>query len=117
MKLIVDAQLPSKLSSILNQLGIDAMHVDELPEGDETSDANIIEYADVNNLIVLTKDYDFYHSHMALGKPKRLFLISTGNIKNRKLFNLFRNNVEVISDSLKHYSFIELTNVGIIQHR
>ncbi len=47
-------ELPSKLSSILNQLGIDAMHVDELPEGNETSDANIIEYADANNLIVLT---------------------------------------------------------------
>ena len=38
MKLIVDAQLPAKLCEILNQLGLESIHVDELPKGDETSD-------------------------------------------------------------------------------
>ena len=59
MKLIVDAQLPSKLCEILAQLGIDSIHVDALPEGDETSDLEISEFADKNNLIVPTKDFDF----------------------------------------------------------
>ncbi len=117
MKLIVDAQLPNKTCDILNGLGINSIHVDELPNGDETSDTDITEYADVNNLMVLTKDYDFYHSHMALGKPKRLFLVSTGNIKNRKLFDMFRNNIELILNSLEQYNFIELTNKGIILHK
>ena len=85
MKLIVDAQLPSKLCEILKQLGIDSIHVDELPKGDETPDLEISEYADSNNLIVLTKDFDFYHSHMSVDKPKKLFLITTGNLKNRQL--------------------------------
>jgi len=116
MKLIVDAQLPNKLCEILNQLGFDSIHVDELPKGDETSDADIIQYADDNELIVLTKDFDFYHSHMIHSKPKRLILISTGNIKNRQLFDLFRNNFIIISKSLKRNSFVELTNDGITQH-
>ena len=83
MKLLVDAQLPSKLCEILIDLGIDAIHVDELPKGDETSDFEITKYANQNNLVVTTKDSDFYHSHMVLNTPKRLFLISTGNMKNR----------------------------------
>lgn len=64
MKLIVDAQLPVKLCEILNQLGLNSMHVDELPQGDETPDAEITEFADLENLIVVTKDFDFYHSYM-----------------------------------------------------
>jgi predicted nuclease of predicted toxin-antitoxin system len=54
VNLIVDAQLPSKICEILNQLGIESIHVDRLPKGDETPDFEISEYADVNNLMVLT---------------------------------------------------------------
>lgn len=62
MKLIVDAQLPVKLCEILNQLGVESIHVDDLPKGDETSDREITKIADRENLIVATKDFDFYHS-------------------------------------------------------
>jgi predicted nuclease of predicted toxin-antitoxin system len=44
MKLIVDAQLPTKLCEILNQLGLESMHVDELPKGDETTDTEITNF-------------------------------------------------------------------------
>ncbi|MEX2568719.1 MAG: DUF5615 family PIN-like protein [Cyclobacteriaceae bacterium] len=116
MKLIVDAQLPVKLCEILNQLGVDSIHVDELPKGDETLDREITEFADSENLIVATKDFDFYHSYMTLGKPKKLFLITTGNLKNRQLFNLFRNNALLIKNALDRSNFIELSNEGITEH-
>ena len=114
MNIIVDAQLPFKLCEILQQLGASSIHVQELPDGDETSDLEIIKYADRNKLIVLTKDSDFYHSHMALGKPNKLLLISTGNIKNTQLFSLFRNNFLLISNSLEKNNFVELTTEGLI---
>lgn len=116
MKLIVDAQLPVKLCEILNELGLDSIHVDELPKGDETPDIEITGFADHENLIVVTKDFDFYHSYMTLGKPKKLFLITTGNLKNRQLFDLFRNNTLVIKNALNRSSFLELSNEGIIEH-
>ena len=116
MKLIIDAQLPAKLCEILNQLGIDSIHVDELPKGDETPDFEISTYADSNNLIVLTKDFDFYHSHMGLDRPKKLFLVTTGNLKNRQLFDLFRNNILLIKNALGRSDFLELNNEGIIEH-
>ncbi|GAB5525941.1 MAG: hypothetical protein Roseis2KO_38130 [Roseivirga sp.] len=117
MKLIVDAQLPVKLCEILNQLGLDSMHVDELPKGDETTDTEIIRFADHKDLIVVTKDFDFYHSYMTLSKPKKLFLITTGNLKNRQLFDLFRNNSLIIKNALNRSSFVELSNQGITEHK
>ena len=117
MKLIVDAQLPAKLCEILTQLGLVSMHVDELPNEDETADMEITNFADCESLIVVTKDFDFYHSHMTLGKPKKLFLITTGNLKNKQLFNLFRNNALLIKNALDRSTFIELSNEGITEHK
>lgn len=117
MKLIIDAQLPMKLCEILEELEIESIHVEELIKGDETPDPEIANYADQNNLIVRTKDTDFYHSHMALNKPKKLFIITTGNLKNRQLFDLFRSNILVIKKALAHSNFIELNNEGIIEHK
>jgi len=116
MKVIVDTQLPTKLCEIIDQLGIDAMHVDELSKGDETSDQEITEYADSNDLFIVTKDADFYHSFMTLQKPRKLLLITTGNLKNRQLFDLFRNNAMIIQKALKRSNFLELSNNGIIEH-
>jgi len=116
MKLILDAQLPVKLCEILKQLGLESIHVDELPKGDETPDMEITKFADLENFIVVTKDFDFYHSYMALGRPKKLFLITTGNLKNRQLFDLFRNNALIIKNALIKSSFVELSNDGIIEH-
>ncbi|MEM8893419.1 MAG: DUF5615 family PIN-like protein [Bacteroidota bacterium] len=116
IKLIVDAQLPLKPCEILGQFELDTIHVDELPKGDETADAEITEFADKNGFMVITKDLDFYHSHMTLGKPKRLFLVTTGNLKNRQLFDLIRDNVSEIKKALSRSSFIELSNTGITEY-
>ena len=99
MKLVVDAQLPKKLCEILNQLGLESLHFDTLPLGDETPDKEIAAFADKQKLMLITKDFDFYHSHMTEGKPAKLFLITTGNLKNRQLFDLFRNNILIIKNN------------------
>lgn len=116
MSLLIDAQLPHKLCEILLDLGLDSIHVIELENGDESTDLEIIEYADRNELIVITKDTDFYHSHMTLNRPQKLFLVSTGNLKNRELFDLFRNNILIIKKALESSDFVELNNTGIIAH-
>jgi predicted nuclease of predicted toxin-antitoxin system len=117
MKLIVDAQLPKKLCENIESTRVRSLHVDALPKGDETPDTEISTYADEQKLMLITKDFDFYHSHMAIGKPAKLFLITTGNLKNRQLFDLFRNNILIIKNALSRSSFIELDNEGIVEHK
>lgn len=116
MKFLVDAQLPSKLCEILETAGLTSVHVDSLPNEDETSDRDISIYADQEDLIVITKDSDFYHSHMILGQPKKLLLITTGNIKNRRLFDLIRDNAIMIKSLFATCSYVEMTNDSIIGH-
>ncbi len=116
MRFLIDAQLPSKLCEILHKAGFSAIHVDALPAGDETSDKEIASYADQHNLIVITKDADFYHSHMILRQPQKLLLIPTGNLKNRALFDLFRTNALIIRNLFETCHYVEMTNDSIIGH-
>ena len=116
MKFLVDAQLPPKMCEILNNAGFEARHVEALPEGDETPDREIAVYADGHNLMVITKDSDFYFSHMLLHQPQKLFLITTGNIKNRDLFDLIRKHINVIKELVHTCSYIEMSNDGIFGH-
>lgn len=114
MKFLIDTQLPPLLCEILEKAGYSAAHVDSLPSGDESADKEIIQYADNNDLTVILKDSDFYYSHMILGQPKKLLLITTGNIKNKDLFNLIRNNIIGLKNLYDTCNYVELSNEGLI---
>lgn len=116
MKFLIDAQFPPKLCDILRAAGLDSVHIDSLPNGDETSDKEIASYADEQGLIVITKDTDFYHTHMLIGQPKKLLLVTTGNIKNRRLFDMIRLNSLKISNFFESCNYVELSDEGIFGH-
>lgn len=109
-------QLPAKLCEILAYKHCDTMHVNDMLHGDEITDREIIDLAQLEGRIVITKDADFYHSHMTLGRPGKLLLVTTGNIQNRQLFTLFRAYIDLIEELFSRCSFIELSNEGLIAH-
>ena len=113
---LVDAQLPYLLAEVLRQKGYDAVHTDDLPDKDETSDTVIRQIAARENRIVITKDSDFQDSYLLFKQPPRLLLLTTGNIKNRKLLDLFRQTIISIDELFSLYSFIELNNDEVIVH-
>ncbi|EMR04343.1 hypothetical protein ADICEAN_00506 [Cesiribacter andamanensis AMV16] len=53
---------------------------------------------------------------MILQQPKRLLLITTGNIKNRGLFDLIRANAQTLKALFNSCNYVELTNDSIIGH-
>lgn len=116
MKLLIDAQLPLLLNTILNELGYNSVHVSNLINGDESTDIEIIHYAENNELIVVTKDSDFFHSHSLQNKPSKLLLVSTGNIKNKQLLDIFRKNHLQLHELFKTVNFIEINSSGIASH-
>lgn len=89
MRLLVDAQLPVRLVPLLIELGHDVVHTSELPNGNRTPDREITRIAEVQDRIVVTKDRDFVDGHLLSGAPRRLLLVSTGNIRNDDLIDLF----------------------------
>ncbi|MEM9834025.1 MAG: DUF5615 family PIN-like protein [Bacteroidota bacterium] len=117
MKFIIDAQLPQALAIWLNDHGYNAIHTLELPEANRSDDSEIIIIADREDRVVVSKDTDFFDDHILRGKPKRLLIIKTGNIKNRDLIHLFDRNFERIENLFKRYVLIEINRSELIVHR
>lgn len=84
----------------------------------------ILIYEEMDGIPIYYKNYykvlldqaSFYYFHMIRGQPKRLLLITPGNIKNKELFNLIRANILHLQNLFTSCNFIELTNNGLIGH-
>src|ERR1700677_3871111 len=88
MKFLVDTHLPRRMVQWFNSAGCDAIHTLDLLVGNRSPDAQIIEIAERDQRIVVSKDADFVNSHVLSGRPPKLLLVSTGNISNRDLEKL-----------------------------
>ena len=108
MKFIVDAQLPRKLAVYLNNKRFDTIHTLDLPDKNRTTDIQIIEFADLEKRIVITKDYDFYESKLIKNVPEKLLFVLTGNISNFMLINIFDKYVNKLQEFFKENQIIEL---------
>lgn len=116
MRFLIDAQLPRLLAVRLTELGHPASHTLDLAAGNRTLDQDIALVADHQGAIVITKDVDFLDSHLLAGSPSRLLLVSTGNISNRQLLDLFEAHIDRIVASLAQASLVELTRTDLVIH-
>lgn len=114
MKFLIDAQLPRRLADWLIASGCDAIHTLQLPAANQTTDQEIVALADRESSIVVSKDADFVDSHLLLGRPSKLLLISTGNIRNDALELVFVPQIPDIVREFGTNSFIEFGLSGII---
>jgi predicted nuclease of predicted toxin-antitoxin system len=117
MNFVVDAQLLRRLIPLLQQAGHDAVHTLDLPQGNRTSDAEINEIATREQRVVITKDAGFVNSFLVFGKPYKLLVVSTGNITNADLLNLFRKYLPQIETALQPHRYVELTRTALLIHR
>ena len=115
MKFIVDAQLPKSLAYLLREKGFDVVHTSELPDGNETTDAEINRISLAESRIVISKDADFYDSFTAKKEPYKLLQVKTGNIRNSKLIELFDKNFALIIHELDESSVVQISQNYIIQ--
>ena len=62
---------------------------------------------------VITKDSDFYHSHLLLRRPWKLLLVRTGNIGTRELAALFQRHLPAIVAAFDENSLVELDRQAV----
>jgi predicted nuclease of predicted toxin-antitoxin system len=108
MKFLVDAHLPPSLCTVLSDAGHEALHTSALPAQNRTTDRVINELSLREQRVVVTKDVDFYHSHLLRGEPWKLLLVRTGNIRTRELAQLVRQHLTAIEAALEGNSLVEL---------
>jgi predicted nuclease of predicted toxin-antitoxin system len=117
VKFLVDAQLPARLARFLNDAGHDAVHTSDLPDGNRSTDSWIAQFADSDGRVVVTKDRDFRDGHLLARSPRRLLVVSTGNITNTALLALFEENLHKMVTALESADFVELGSETLVVHR
>ncbi len=113
MNFLVDAHLPPGLCAVLESAQHDAVHTRHLAARNRTSDVVINELSVKEQRVVVTKDTDFYHSHLLHGKPWKLLLVRTGNLRARDLKALFEQHLPAILAALEQNSLVELDRQSV----
>ena len=113
MKFLVDAHLPPGLCALFQAGGHDAIHTSQLPAQNKTSDQVINELSVTDTRVVISKDTDFYYSHVLHGRPWKLLLVRTGNIRTRDLKELFQRQLPAILQTLENNSLVELDRASV----
>lgn len=116
MRFLVDAHLPRRLVYRLREAGQDAVRTLDLPKRNRTTDEEINELAEREQRVIMTKDADFVTSFLQFRKPRKLLLVSTGNISNEELEALFVPNLPVLVAAMETHEYVELTRTSLIIH-
>lgn len=114
MKFLIDAQFPRRMVGWFETAGHDASHTWDLPQGNRTTDDQVVAFADREERVVVTKDADFVNSHLLYARPAKLLLVSTGNISNRDLQELLVPLIPHLVREFQTHAFLELGRTGII---
>ena len=108
MKLLVDAHLPRALCAILIERGHDAIHTSDLPTGNTTPDEQLNDVSVAEDRIVISKDTDFFYSHVLRGRPRKLLLLRTGNMGTAQLCELLAGYWPQIETGLDMHTLLEV---------
>ena len=116
MKFLIDAQLPRRLVYRFQDAGHEAIHTLDLPLGNKSPDRVINEISEQEQRIVVTKDADFVNTFTLYRRPYKLLLVSTGNIRNAELEQLFLQSMPQIARAFEDHNFVELGRTTFIIH-
>jgi predicted nuclease of predicted toxin-antitoxin system len=100
VKFLIDNQLPASLAQYLQKQGFDCRHVLEVGLG-EASDAEICQYAEAQERVIVSKDEDFFYVASQPGTKVRLLWVRLGNCRTSVLLEAFERLWPMIESSLK----------------
>jgi predicted nuclease of predicted toxin-antitoxin system len=92
------------------------VHTLELAEGNASTDQALIEFADANGYVLVSKDSDFVDTHLLVKRPQKLLHLTIGNASNFLLLGVFERNHEVIARGFEAHDFVELSLDAVTLH-
>ena len=113
MRFLVDAHLPPAICALLKSQGHDAIHTRQLPAQNQTPNRTINDLSASDQRVVISKDTDFYYSHLLLQRPYKLLLVRAGNLRTRDLKALFEAHLGEITRALETNSLVELDRSSV----
>ncbi len=113
MKFLLDAHLPPGLRRIFADAGHDAIHTLDLPERNLSKDGTLNAISVAELRVVVTKDTDFYYSHLLHGHPWKLVLVRTGNMSLGDTKALFAKYLPAIAAALEACTLVEIDRQAV----
>jgi predicted nuclease of predicted toxin-antitoxin system len=83
MKLLLDANISWRLSSVLSEYFGECVHVNKTELPKPAKDTEIWNYAKTNGYTIITQDSDFLHLFETKGFPPKVILLRVGNIDRK----------------------------------
>jgi len=80
MKLLLDANISWRLTSVLSENFGECVHVNKTELPKPAKDTEIWNYAATNGYTIITRDSDFLHLFETKGFPPKIILMRVGNI-------------------------------------
>jgi predicted nuclease of predicted toxin-antitoxin system len=108
MKFLIDAHLPPSLRRVFQAAGHDAIHTVDLPDQNSSRDGILNEVSISESRVVVTKDTDFYYSHLLHGRPWKLVLVRTGNLGLHATREMFEVQLPAIEAALDTCTLVTL---------
>jgi predicted nuclease of predicted toxin-antitoxin system len=93
------------------------IHTRDLPAQNRTRDGVINEISVRDGRVVINKDKDFFYSHILHGRPWKLLLVRTGNIRTGELRSLFARHLPQIELALADRTLVELDREAVTPAR
>ena len=63
--------------------------------------------------MVISKDADFFYSHLLRGRPWKLLLVKTGNISTHELCAVFEHNLPAIETALQNHTLVAIDRAAV----
>jgi predicted nuclease of predicted toxin-antitoxin system len=108
MRFLIDAHLPPSLRGVFQAAGHDAIHTLDLQDQNATRDGILNEVSMTEMRVLVTKDTDFYYSHLLHGRPWKLVLVRTGNLGLKATKLMFETHLPAIEAALASCTLVEL---------
>lgn len=98
---LIDVNLP-KFFSFFNKENFSFVEDIDL----QLSDTKIWEYAIQNNMIIVTKDTDFYDRYLISEQKPKIIFLQLGNVSLSELYLYFKQNWKIIEREIAKGSLV-----------
>jgi len=109
MRFLCDVHISYRIKRFLQSQGHECNHVNEILDGDKTTDYIIADHCNKHDIILITKDEDFADSYLLKRLPSKLLKISLGNISTTELIKLIEAALPLLeSMNVRHHFMVEI---------
>ena len=108
MQFIIDENLPDNFPLWSNPSFSHVLKIKEI-----SSDSDIWQYALINNLVIVTKDTDFYFRFLSAQKSPKIVWLRVGNLRKKELLFFVENIWHQIERLLEMHSFVIADNLSL----